>query len=93
MKGSQRTMHFITLIYVGVLALGIGWVIYRLWGYVRAEKEREEEIFTMLLTDDQFKAHLRGIREQEGENPTGTSGEAQECSQGKTHRSDGEPVS
>jgi hypothetical protein len=86
-------MHFITLIYVGVLALGIGWVIYRLWGYVRAEKEREEEISTMLLTDDQFKAYLRGIREQEGENPTGTSGEAQECARGKPDSSDSKPAS
>lgn len=86
-------MHFITLIYVGVLALGIGWVIYRLWGYLRAEKQREQQISTMLLTDDQFKAYLKGIREGEGENPSGSSGKPQECAQGKPDPSDPQPAS
>jgi hypothetical protein len=50
-------MSTLTVVYVLLLLVGIGWVVYRVSLYMRTEREREAR-WTKMFTDDQFKKYL-----------------------------------
>ncbi|MBM4326958.1 MAG: hypothetical protein FJ118_07315 [Deltaproteobacteria bacterium] len=77
-------MSTLTIVYVLLLIAGIGWVVYRISLYMRAEREREAR-WTKMFTDDQFKKLLARMKTGTASgNPTESSGREKEGKTGPT---------
>jgi hypothetical protein len=58
-------MDFLALLYIAIMLLGVVWVVYRVLHYVRAQKEREQSLSTVMLSEHEFKAYLENLRQDE----------------------------
>ena len=56
-------MALITAFYIGLLLLGIVWVIYRILRHIRTERQDRLEDYAS-LSDEQFMAYLDSLQSQ-----------------------------
>lgn len=59
-------MNILSITYLVVMALGIGWVIYRIIHYLRAERERDG-VSQLMFSEDRFKAYLEDLKTRNGD--------------------------
>ncbi len=59
-------MNILTITYLVIMALGVGWMVYRIIHYLRAEKERDS-VSQLMFSEDQFKAYLEDLKNRNGE--------------------------
>ncbi|MBM3300704.1 MAG: hypothetical protein FJY85_12190 [Deltaproteobacteria bacterium] len=55
-------LWYVTVLYVASMLLGLVWVVYRVWHYRRAQKDREYSMSAVLLSEDQFRAYLENLK-------------------------------
>jgi hypothetical protein len=66
-------MDFLALLYIAIMLLGLIWVVYRVLHYVRAQKEREQSLSTVMQSEHEFKAYLENLREDQAVKGEATS--------------------
>lgn len=64
-------MDPVTGAYVGIMMIGVFWIIWRVVIYVRIQKRREY-LWHKLVYDEQFMNFLQGIKSRRDDASTGT---------------------
>ncbi|MFH1113701.1 MAG: hypothetical protein V1792_07240 [Pseudomonadota bacterium] len=60
------SMNILSITYLVIMALGVGWVIYRIIHYLRAERERDS-VSQLMFSEDRFKAYLEDLKNRNGD--------------------------
>ncbi len=63
-------MDFILIAYVGIMAVGILWVLYRVTVYVRGQRDRDRR-WTGDISEDEFAAFLAEFKRNKALNEGG----------------------
>ncbi|MEJ2717143.1 MAG: hypothetical protein P8182_08380 [Deltaproteobacteria bacterium] len=63
-------MNLLTVVYVGLVVVGLAWVAYRLRAYISEQRERESR-WVGTGAENEFRSYLKGLGETKSTNSQG----------------------